>query len=290
MDEKLTQVLHKVELLCEQNPEFRQELCRRMGMGTSPSAVHTTQNSTTTDENIAKIERYLGLDFKLDSILPVDTIYDSIDYSFIQITAVRDKLNSDFREMMRYRFGTRLHKVDFYEYCKYAHYQLEALANEFLTSWSLREDTEEDVVDIEIAKKFILDNWPTWLKNIPNFSEKTRTIQSIEYYSKIVAIINYFNIDKITVSREPHILYSLSDVINNIRNTRNDISHRSTQQTEQIEKAINNFEKNPRIGQNDLYIMEEIKVKDYLWRRRTPFDDVVKVISILCNSIKSQLQ
>lgn len=48
MDEKLTQVLHKVELLCEQNPEFRKELCRRMGMRNAPCSESPDVQSETT--------------------------------------------------------------------------------------------------------------------------------------------------------------------------------------------------------------------------------------------------
>lgn len=288
MDGRLTQILQKVKILCEQNSEFRKELVKALHVSPSVSVVDSTNLPSDTNEKIEKIEKYLGLDYKLDSILPTDTTYDSIDYSFVSISAVRDKLNSDFREMMRYRYGTRSHKVDFYEFCKYAHYQLEALANEFLVSWSLIDDIENDVVDIETAKKFITDNCPVWMKEKPNFNEKLQDVQSIAYYQKIMAIINYFHIDKINISKEPHILYSLSDVVNNIRNIRNDISHRSTQQKKQIEQAIDTFEKNKHLNNSNLYIVD-FTTKDYLWRRRTPFDDVIKVISILCNSIRSQL-
>lgn len=289
MDEKLKQVLQRVELLCTQNPEFRNELIKKLEIPISYPAIPPVSNTTAADERITKIETYLGLDYKLDTIMPSNTIYNSIDYSFIGISAVRDKLNSDFREMMRYRFGTRLHKVDFYEFCKYAHYQLEALVNEFLTSYSLKEDSENDEIDIEITKQFIIDNWPTWKTYQPNFTESTREIQQISYDTKISSIMNYLKIDRINISKAPYILYSFSDVVSNIRNIRNDISHRSAKQEELIEKTINKFEKNAHIGKSNLYIFDDNKVKDYLWRRQTPFDDVIKVIAILCNSIKSQL-
>ena len=72
-----------------------------------------------------KIESYLSLDFKIDSELLED-------YSFITDEGVRRQLLSDYREMLRYQFGTRSHKVDFLEFCRYAHLQTEMLINYYL--------------------------------------------------------------------------------------------------------------------------------------------------------------
>ena len=74
---------------------------------------------------IQKIESYLSLDFKIDSELLED-------YSFITDEGVRRQLLSDYREMLRYQFGTRSHKVDFLEFCRYAHLQTEMLINYYL--------------------------------------------------------------------------------------------------------------------------------------------------------------
>ena len=75
-----------------------------------------------TSKDIQKIERYLSLDFKLDEA-------DLIDYSFITNEKVHQQLLSDYREMLRYQFGTRSHKVDFLEFCRFAHLQTEMLIN-----------------------------------------------------------------------------------------------------------------------------------------------------------------
>ena len=72
-----------------------------------------------------KIESYLSLDFKIDSELLED-------YSFITDEGVKRQLLSDYREMLRYQFGTRSHKVDFLEFCRYAHLQTEMLINYYL--------------------------------------------------------------------------------------------------------------------------------------------------------------
>ena len=74
---------------------------------------------------LQKIESYLSLDFKIDSELLED-------YSFITDEGVRRQLLTDYREMLRYQFGTRSHKVDFLEFCRYAHLQTEMLINYYL--------------------------------------------------------------------------------------------------------------------------------------------------------------
>lgn len=285
MDEKLNQVIHKIELICNQNPEFKQKLIKALGVTPNANLVVTTNLET--ERKIEKIETYLGLDYKVDSIMPQDTIYDTIDYSFITISSVKDKLMSDFREMMRYRYGTRSHKVDFYEFCKYAHYQLEALTNEFFISYSLK--------DVDIAKKFIDDYFPIWKGYTPVFKDNLQDIKQIEYDQKVSSMINFLDIGNLTISQttdRPKISWNIFDIISNIRKMRNDMSHRCAEQEERIEVAINNFEKYPpRTNDYGYYVFDRNRaVKDYLWRRRTPYDDVIKVLTIICDSIKSQLQ
>jgi len=73
-------------------------------------------------ESLKRIEKYLSLDYEIDEkIFP--------DYSVIKDDDVRARLLADFREMLRYRFGTRNHKIDFAEFCRYATLQIELLVN-----------------------------------------------------------------------------------------------------------------------------------------------------------------
>lgn len=73
-------------------------------------------------ESVKRIEKYLSLDFEIDEkIFP--------DYSVIQDDEARAHLNADFREMLRYQYGTRSHKIDFAEFCRFAHLQAEMLVN-----------------------------------------------------------------------------------------------------------------------------------------------------------------
>ena len=108
MDEKLISTLDKILRLCNQNAEFDKELRKRLGLASSANALSLD------DERIRKIEKYLGLDYSVDSLK------STIDYSFIQMDDVRNQLISDYREMMRFRYGTRDHQIHFDEFCRAA--------------------------------------------------------------------------------------------------------------------------------------------------------------------------
>lgn len=64
-------------------------------------------------KSLAKIENYLGLDYNIDNIMPL------IDFSFVKNDYLRECFNADYREMLRNRFGSRGHKIDFSEYCRF---------------------------------------------------------------------------------------------------------------------------------------------------------------------------
>lgn len=74
--------------------------------------------------SLDKITTYLSLDYDLDK-------KDFPDYSFIGEESVRETLLADFREMLRYQYGTRSHKVDFLEFCRFGVLQSEMLINYF---------------------------------------------------------------------------------------------------------------------------------------------------------------
>ena len=289
MDEKLEQVLHKVELLCEQNPEFAVALRDKLSVALAPSSVSVQGG------RVEKIERYLGLDYKLDTISPSGTLYHELDYSFIKDSAVRDMLVSDFREMMRYRYGTRSHKADFMEFCKYAHFQLEGLVNYFMEAWSLDDD---DKPNVDIAKQNIEDNWPKNMPNKPRFRDEVKTVDDIDYFQKVTAIISFMEISSNVVSKIQHetpffpdkvqLVNYLGEVIGYIRKTRNELSHRGKVKTKNIDALIEQFESQkkpqkdavgnwvyPFTSQNDK------DVKYYIWYKYTPWEDVIRAIHML---------
>ena len=74
--------------------------------------------------SLDKITTYLSLDYDLDT-------KDFPDYSFIGEESVQETLLADFREMLRYQYGTRSHWIDFLEFCRFGVLQAEMLINFF---------------------------------------------------------------------------------------------------------------------------------------------------------------
>ena len=137
--------------------------------------IHEPENSWFVDElysrlssrrydknSLAKIEKYLGLDYNIDKFV------SPIDFSFVIDEYTRECFNADYREMLRYRLGLRGHKIDFSEYCRFALIIAERALNIFYSK----------DIDIDIIKNRLktfnpsakIDN-VTALKDIP-FSVK----------------------------------------------------------------------------------------------------------------------
>lgn len=208
MDAKLEQTLDKIMQLCSKNAEFGTELQKRLGK------VHLSSISPDKETKIDKIEKYLGLDFAIDTMKP------NIDYSYIKADDVRNQLESDFREMMRFRYGTRSHKTDFGEYCKYAHLQIEMLINYYYESINKS--------NLESIKKHIKKHNPK-VKGL----EDAKSITEIAYASKKWAFCNEFLKKDSTRNNN----------IGNIHTLRNELSHRSMKDEEENDSKISNYKK-----------------------------------------------
>ena len=209
------------------------------------------------DTRIDHIEKYLGLDYSLDFIDPKNLILD-IDYSFISSVGLRTQLKADFREMMRYRYGTRSHKSDFVEFCKYAHFQIEALTNYFMEAASLDDD---DNVDIEIVKPNILATWVEGWKE-PDVHNK-KSIDEIDCSTKTTATLGMLALNSRLIYRDKKGIY-ISEIVKNIRLARNSQSHRSLspENSEKLEK----------------------------WILSTPFSEVLQVLAIFIESIRKNIE
>lgn len=192
MDEKMTSTLDKILRFCNQNAEFDKELRKRLGMASSANALPLG------DERIRKIEKYLGLDYSIDSLK------STIDYSFIQMDDVRNQLISDYREMMRFRYGTRYHEIDFDEFCRYALLQAEMLLNYYY-----------DIMNNSNLEA-IISHIKTY-NTKASISSDVKTLSSIPFNVKLWAFKAELNMD-----------YSLYTMLDNIRMVRNELSHRST--------------------------------------------------------------
>src|SRR5690349_471649 len=93
----------------EGNDWFRNELIKRYSQTNYLSSA-SDPRIVNIGQNVEIIQRYLMLD-----IIPV------IDYSDIAESNVRNQLFRDCIEMGKYRLGKINHKVDFDEFCRYAH-------------------------------------------------------------------------------------------------------------------------------------------------------------------------
>lgn len=223
-------------------------------------------NQPADDSKLADIEKYLGLDYKLDSAIP------DIDYSFIKIDYARDQLISDYREMLRYRFGVRSHKIDFSEFCRYAMMQVEQLLNYYyLTKFS----TIEEIKDY-------INKHLTWIN-----LDRLDSVKALSLSAKLAAFPN--KLKKKTV-------------LDYAREVRNEQSHRSSEK--EIIEVQQYQEKLLQLGlpltkegvvsgfkvKEDATLrakFESLNKSEYwkycyqLWRLREPFDDVIEAVKEL---------
>jgi len=209
----------------------------------APTSLAMNKDINLLYKRVSDIEKYLGLDYSLDS---ADSI---IDYSWVEDDEVRSQLVSDNREMLRYRYGTRSHKIDFVEFCKYAHFQVEMLLN------YLYEPTEPFTYIADCVEH---------IKNYNpkgNIDEKCQTAANINYSVKMNAFAEeFFYVEGISEKGYPK-KDQLYWTLLYVSNTRNQNSHRGMTQTS-----------------NDIFNK---------WLFRTPFDEVSTAIKRVSEKIRS---
>lgn len=269
MDSKHAAVIEKIVLLCKQNSEVKAELCRRLSIETN------NKLSNTDNQRLKNIEQYLALDFAIDSKAP------SIDFSFVTDENVRLQLIADNREMYRYRYGTRSHKIDFSEFCKYAHFQLEALVNyRFIKAFG------DDMAAIK-------DNIIKY--NGSHSSEKDFNfgLLGIPCRTKFMTIINEYKDLKNKVS-----LFNLYNVIIE----RNNINHRAgknehfdidnfikTLASNGLHVSSQGFLKSGEIDQHPELKDDYKKYKSALFRHNSPYNNIISELSQFADIVKNLL-
>ncbi len=234
-----------------------------------PTAAQSISHSDVqTKQKVDKIEKYLALDYTLDSKAP------NIDYSFITDIDVRNQLESDYREMLRYRYGLRGHKTDFSEFCRYVQLQAEMVLNYY---FNYRFDGIEEI------KAHLL-------QHIKYFTK----IDQVTYYTMLVGFCNEHNINY--------------DLLNDVRDIRNSQSHRSILSVDidtlitrasqfaeenkvwfdRIRKTINeskniqiSFKENVGI---DIKIYNSV-VREYMLNKNQPYNDIIESLSRIVNCI-----
>ena len=273
MDDRLKSTIDKVVKLANQNIEFGEELRKRLGIASSAAFVSTDT------ERIRLIEKYLGLDYA------VDTRNSVVDYSFVKMPDVRSQLVSDNREMMRFRYGTRYHEIDFDEFCRYALLQIEMLLNYF---YDIKNNS-----DLQSIKNHIKTYNPKAQ------IDSAGSLSAIALNVKLWAFGNEMKLDR-----------KLKDSLEYLRSVRNELSHRSTIKndfdvdgyTDKLKShnipmysngTINWKLLNQDVVKKNIY---DTKLKDdyskyafMLWYTFQPFDDIIDNVKdfahIICTKI-----
>ncbi|MDE7426980.1 MAG: hypothetical protein K2M79_04195 [Muribaculaceae bacterium] len=169
--------------------------------------IHEPENSWFVDElcsmlplrsgegnSLAKIEKYLGLDYNIDKFVPL------INFSFVKDEYTRECFNADYREMLRYRLGSRDHKINFLEYCRYASIIGERVLNIYFSRLSELE---------EIKREIKQHNTKAYLENV-------KSLSAIAYSVKLWSFCNKFSLfsvkESLDYAREIRNLQSHGDI------------------------------------------------------------------------------
>ena len=275
MDEKIKATIEKIKLLSKQNEEFNQEMQKLFGKTVSASEYNNN------DERIAHIERYLGLDYYVDSVGSI------IDYSFIKEVDVRTQLISDNREMLRFRYGTRFHEIIFEEFCRYAQLQAEMLINYF---YYHKDSTIQKAV--EHIKKYNIT---------AKIGDNTSTLASIAFSVKLWAFCKEFQLNKV------------QDTFDYVREVRNNQSHRNPGHKdfsiEEYQGKLRELKiklqsdglidwyymKNNDLARYNIYMDKIKKTDDYklynylIWYNKKPFDEIIAKLQELANCVSKNI-
>lgn len=248
-----------IRAMVMQDKEFRKELLE--------------SSASCNPDAMRRIETYLSLDYRIDSM-------EMPNYSLIKDKETRDRLTSDFREMMRYRFGTRNHKIDFPEFCRYATLQTEMLANYY---YDKRFNSDIGRINAAVVEGNYFEKEG---KSFYTPSSYTSVVSDIPLKSKVQAFKKQFGWQYPDIS-----------VYLNAIDVRNLQSHRSLQKYKDLIVEIG---KNPAFRDNEGKFDSEKakatvgpkKVNEYwfqVWLDKEPFDEVITAITHLCETVAASL-
>ena len=288
--EQLNKLLQFIEKLVNEpgNEDFVVGLRRIIGSDTSVISDGSSQ--------LANIEKYLGLDFVLDTACPI------IDYSFIHDDYVRERLNSDNREMLRYRYGLRSHKIDFKEVCRYAIMQEELLLNYFYLSHFQSFDEMKASIIEQVTSSFDKRIEKRGDPNKKIETEKKKELNKISYYT------TFEQIPLSTKQKAFSNLHGEEHILENARRVRNELSHRSAQEESddiKEDKAyleelgveisdtgfVNNiqFENNPDLKSKVFSDKRYWTFTYKIWKTKKPSDEVISALRDFTEKIKKNI-
>lgn len=237
--------------------------------------------SATLIAGLDKVEKYLGLDYRLDDAKTI------IDYDFIENDHIRHCFQSDCREMLRYRYGTRGHKPDFSEFCRYVIMQAERLLNIYYSTKGSFEEIKTYIKKYNEGAKF---------------ADEIKSIEAISFAVKLWAYTTEYN------------LSGIKKTLDRVREVRNSQSHGDIALKDEDELFFEeyknlisyNFPLLPNGWVNWNLLNENLVLKNiyttqfknkpnhnkYIfiaWKRSLPFVEVIDALEILATHIKSSL-
>ena len=273
--EQLSKLLLFIKRLIDEpgNENFVSGLRKLLNVPVSNSSGHELPKN----KQLNDIEKYLGLDYQLDSTNP------DIDYSFITDNSTRNQLISDYREMLRYRYGVRSHKIDFSEFCRYAMLQVEQMLNYYYKTCfnsneeimnyinervkNVKIEKVESLMSLSLAYKmsaFLSDREDSKIKGILDYTREVRNEQSHRFQNESDNYINKYRAKLVNIGLP---LTKEGDVYWN-----------------GIKENYELREKYNSLNKKELWIY-----RYHLWHRKEPFAEVLNTLSETAKRIKESL-
>lgn len=240
------------------NEWFKKDLIDLLVSG---GQLKTSNSASAIESKIDLIHKYLAID-----------IHRIIDYSFFDEPS-REQLFRDCIEMGRYQKGTPNHKIDFGEYCRYAHLQAEEMINYFMIKISNS--------DINRVVEFLKERLSSY-----NPTKPPKEIHHINYSSKLSAFKTISNLNK----KSFDYLWFINDV-------RNELSHRNSLSSINEDKDLILFKENGfDSGKIDFMKMNKTELDIYnkgnyiVRKRKMEFEIIYDALEELKTNITSSLQ
>lgn len=192
-----------------------------------------------------------------------------IDYNDIPDKVVREKLNADCFEMARHRLGrgNHAHTPDFDEFCRHAHLQIEEMVNYYY-----QKKFGDDI-------KAIINDITNYNQKAHNAIKNATELSYIPYKYKMWALN-----DKLVFGWES------KNIMMQICNLRNDLSHRTTLTKKQDDKILEEYENmHGLIRDMPPNVFPDEKVQIIIFRKQKRWDDIIAVITKLKTKIVQEL-
>jgi hypothetical protein len=198
---KLLEFIENEIINMEGNEWFHDELALIFVKRLKKEKDHGIKIAAMTIMDMGNIDKYLE-----ERVVPI------IDYSKITDKSVRFQLERDSIEMGKIRLSNFDKPISYAEYCKYAHYQAEGLINYYLCILyknrfqDLLKEIKESFADFKINKS-------------------TVSVSSIPYTTK-----------RIFLQKKANMPFWVDEILKIISEIRNNQSHRSSMETELLNK------------------------------------------------------